>query len=66
MRDSNPRMVGPEPTALPPGESPSGCIYYTTKTAKTLHIYYIYAFIRFLRPRLDPSSMQSVPGLSHQ
>ena len=23
MRDSNPRMVGPEPTALPLGESPS-------------------------------------------
>lgn len=25
MRDSNPRMVGPEPTALPLGESPIGC-----------------------------------------
>ncbi len=23
MRDSNPRMVGPEPTALPLGESPT-------------------------------------------
>ena len=29
MRDSNPRMVGPEPTALPLGESPI-YFYYTT------------------------------------
>ncbi len=30
MRDSNPRMVGPEPTALPLGESPSVSQDYTT------------------------------------
>ena len=29
MRDSNPRMVGPEPTALPLGESPLLFIRYT-------------------------------------
>ena len=28
MRDSNPRMVGPEPTALPLGESPSVFLLY--------------------------------------
>ena len=28
MRDSNPRMVGPEPTALPLGESPSVFLSY--------------------------------------
>ena len=28
MRDSNPRMVGPEPTALPLGESPTVNILY--------------------------------------
>ena len=28
MRDSNPRMVGPEPTALPLGESPTLLLLY--------------------------------------
>ena len=28
MRDSNPRMVGPEPTALPLGESPMCFLLY--------------------------------------
>ena len=28
MRDSNPRMVGPEPTALPLGESPVHKTFY--------------------------------------
>lgn len=35
MRDSNPRMVGPEPTALPLGESPR-CFYCSTKFVKNL------------------------------
>ena len=36
MRDSNPRMLGPEPSALPLGESPiMDSIYdYTTDTGK--------------------------------
>lgn len=35
MRDSNPRMVGPEPTALPLGESPS-FLYFTIFRKKML------------------------------
>ena len=27
-RDSNPRMVGPEPTALPLGDAPINLLYY--------------------------------------
>ena len=34
MRDSNPRMVGPEPTALPRGESPTGIYHYSTNLIK--------------------------------
>ena len=33
MRDSNPRMVGPEPTALPLGESPTQSYFSTLGTA---------------------------------
>ena len=36
MRDSNPRMVGPEPTALPLGESPTAgyILVYFAKNGK--------------------------------
>ena len=38
MRDSNPRMVGPEPTALPLGESPTDNMHYSTRGKKMQNI----------------------------
>lgn len=40
MRDSNPRMPGPEPGALPLGESPS-CDHYITKFWENLELFRI-------------------------
>ena len=53
MRDSNPRMVGPEPTALPLGESPVHHILY-------------HKFIHFSMLQPDLSLMQNGPELIRQ
>ena len=38
MRDSNPRMHGPEPCALPLGQSPITVIYYTLSGVRIVNI----------------------------
>ena len=47
MRDSNPRMVGPEPTALPLGESPT-CTHIITYISKKYHQTQVRTHIAFL------------------
>ncbi len=49
MRDSNPRMVGPEPTALPLGESPtSGSVVIRCKHNYTTSLFTSQCFDRIL------------------
>ena len=43
MRDSNPRMLGPEPSALPLGESPTDSANYSDAIGQKV-------FSRALRP----------------
>ena len=50
MRDSNPRMVGPEPTALPLGESPTCLLLYHT------YIYRVIIFLIWRRKKHLPQS----------
>lgn len=50
-RDSNPRMLGPEPSALPLGDSPINCRYVRLSDRQAIEFCQIYDFTEFIIER---------------